>query len=65
MEITEQKGERQTFDVVETQKSLPLTMCRQCLDEAKKDIRNEPYVLGIRNFREKLAISVHAGSKSS
>ena len=65
MEITEQKGERQTFDVGETQKSLPLTMCRQCLDEAKKDIRNEPYVRGIRNFREKLAISVHAGSKSS
>jgi hypothetical protein len=52
---------RETYDV-ETKKHLPMTMCKQCLDEAKRDMRNTHFVRDIQRFRDELSISVVAGT---
>lgn len=47
---------------VDAKKSLPLTMCKQCLDEAGKNPRNAEFVRGIQKFRNVLSIPVIAGT---
>jgi hypothetical protein len=37
-------------------------MCKQCLDEAKRDMRNTHFVRDIQRFRDELSISVVAGT---
>ena len=55
-------ADREPYDV-ETKKGLPTTMCKQCLDEAKRDSRNTYFVRGIQRFRNELSISVVAGTQ--
>lgn len=44
---------------------MPTTMCKQCLDEAQKDVRNRALVGGIQKFRNELNVSVIASASKT
>jgi hypothetical protein len=48
---------------VESKRTLPTTMCDQCLHECQSDDRNRQYIRGIHKFRNEVSISVHAGAR--